>query len=87
MSSNIEREQLQHAEVECCLVDTGNWHERLSLRPLARPANSYALRIESRLDTAKDPHGIQIRYSATLDRDALLRLQDAVHTALGLAAG
>lgn len=65
------------------LGDVGAWHESLLIQPVAHPRGAVSVRIESLLDTARVPTDVQVRYRATLDRDALLRLREAIDAALG----
>jgi hypothetical protein len=72
-------------EAGCTLADTANFHERAFIVPVARPQGLVELRIESTLDSARDPQATQVRYRAVLDRAALKRLRDAIDRALGAA--
>jgi hypothetical protein len=68
--------------VSCTLHDVGTYHEVLSLRPLAALPGTWQLRVESRLDTSRNPQEALTRYTTTLDRQALKALRDAIQEAL-----
>ena len=68
--------------VSCTLHDVGTYHEVLSLRPLEALPGTWQLRVESRLDTSRNPQEAHARYTTTLDREALKALQDAIQEAL-----
>jgi hypothetical protein len=70
------------ALVSCTLHDVGTYHEVLSLRPLAALPGTWQLRVESRLDTSRNPQEALTRYTTTLDRQALKALRDAIQEAL-----
>ena len=60
----------------CQIVNTGVFEEYLSIRPIdAVPGNHYLL-IRSRLDSAKNPEALHMRYSVTLTREAMNRLHE-----------
>jgi len=64
------------------LVSCGNYEERASVTPLARPRGRVELRVDSLLATARDPHVPRVRYRVTLDRQGLLRLRSLIDSAL-----
>ena len=66
----------------CVLHDVAPYHEVLSLAPLAVFADTWVLKVESLLDTARDPSQARVRYTTTLDREAMRRLRDAIQEAL-----
>jgi hypothetical protein len=66
----------------CVLHDVGPFHEVLSLAPLEVFADTWLLKVESLLDTARDPSQARVRYATTLDREAITRLRDAIDEAL-----
>ena len=68
--------------ISCTLHDVGTYHEVLSLRPLAALPGTWQLRVESRLDTSRNPQEALTRYTTTLDRQALKALRDAIQEAL-----
>ena len=68
--------------ISCTLHDVGTYHEVLSLRPLAALPGTWQLRVESRLDTSRNPQEALTRYTTTLDRQALKALRDAIEQAL-----
>jgi hypothetical protein len=68
--------------ISCTLHDVGTYHEVLSLRPLAALPDTWQLRVESRLDTSRNPQEALTPYTTTLDRQALKALQDAIQEAL-----
>lgn len=70
------------ALVSCTLHDVGTYHEVLSLRPLAALPGTWQLRVESRLNTSRNPQEALTRYTTTLDRQALKALRDAIQEAL-----
>ena len=74
-------------EAGCTLAGTANFHERAFIVPVARPQGLVELRIESTLDSARDPQATQVRYRTVLDREALMRLRRAIDQALGLCDG
>jgi hypothetical protein len=67
---------------QCVLHDVGPYHEVLSLRPLEVFADTWLIKVESLLDTARDPSQARVRYTTTLDREAMSRLRDAIDEAL-----
>lgn len=66
----------------CVMHDVGPYHEVLSLAPLEVFADTWLLKVESLLDTARDPSETRVRYTTTLDREAMSRLRDAIDDAL-----
>jgi hypothetical protein len=68
--------------ISCTLHDVGTYHEVLSLRPLAALPGTWQLRVESRLDTSRNPQEALTRYTTTLDREALKALRNAIEQAL-----
>ena len=66
----------------CVLHDVGPYHEVLRLAPLEVFADTWLLKVESQLDTARDPSHARVLYTTTLDRKALSRLRDAIDEAL-----
>jgi hypothetical protein len=66
----------------CVLHDVGPYHEVLSLNPLEAFADTWLIKVESLLDTARDPSQARVRYTTTLDREAMSRLRDAIDEAL-----
>jgi hypothetical protein len=68
--------------ISCTLHDVGTYHEVLNLRPLAALPGTWQLRVESRLDTSRNPQEAHTRYTTTLDREALKALRDAIQEAL-----
>ena len=70
------------ALVSCTLHDVGTYHEVLSLRPLAALPGTWQLKVESRLDTSRNPQEAHTRYTTTLDREALKALRNAIEQAL-----
>ncbi|MFN9744800.1 MAG: hypothetical protein ACK57B_04035 [Betaproteobacteria bacterium] len=66
----------------CVLHDVGPCHEVLSLAPLEVFADTWLLKVESLLDTARDPSQTRVRYTTTLDREAMSRLREAIDDAL-----
>ena len=66
----------------CVLHDVGPYHEVLSLAPLEVFVDTWVLKVESLLDTARDPSQARVRYTTTLDREAMSRLRDAIQEAL-----
>ncbi len=65
------------------LVDVGVYEERVLLTPMLRPEGWAELRVESRLDSARNPGDVHVRYRVTLDRQGLLRLRAVVDAVLG----
>ena len=70
------------ALVSCTLHDVGTYHEVLSLRPLAALPGTWQLKVESRLDTSRNPQEAHTRYTTTLDGEALKALRNAIEQAL-----
>ena len=68
--------------ISCTLHDVGTYHEVLSLRPLAALPGTWQLKVESRLDTSRNPQEAHTRYTTTLDRAALKALRNAIEQAL-----
>ena len=68
--------------ISCTLHDVGTYHEVLSLRPLAALPGTWQLKVESRLDTSRNPQEAHTRYTTTLDREALKALRNAIEQAL-----
>jgi hypothetical protein len=68
--------------ISCTLHDVGTYHEVLSLRPLAALPGTWQLRVESRLDTSRNPQEALTRYTTTLDLEALKALRNAIEQAL-----
>lgn len=68
--------------ISCTLHDVGTYHEVLSLRPLAALPGTWQLKVESRLDTSRNPQEAHTRYTTTLDREALKALRDTIEQAL-----
>jgi len=67
---------------QCVLHDVGPYHEVLSLSPLEVFADTWQLTVESLLDKARDPSRARVRYTTTLEREAMSRLCDAIEEAL-----
>jgi len=65
------------------LVDVGVYEERVLITPMLRPEGWAELRVESRLDSARNPEDLHVRYRVTLDMQGLLRLRGVVDAALG----
>lgn len=65
------------------LVDVGVYAERVLITPMLRPEGWAELRVESRLDSARNPEDAHVRYRVTLNREGLLRLRGVIDTALG----
>jgi hypothetical protein len=65
------------------LVDVGVYEERVLITPMLRPEGWVELRVESRLDSARNPEDLHVRYRVTLDRAGLLRLRGVLDAALG----
>jgi hypothetical protein len=70
------------ALVSYTLHDVGTYHEVLTLRPLAALPGTWQLKVESRLDTSRNPQEAHTRYTTTLDREALKALRNAIEQAL-----
>jgi hypothetical protein len=68
------------------LVDVGVYEERVLITPMLRPEGWAELRVESRLDSARNPEDLHVRYRVTLDRQGLLRLREVVDAALGASS-
>ena len=68
--------------ISCTLHDVGTYHEVLNLRPLAALPGTWQLRVESRLDTSRNPQEALTRYTTTLDLEALKALRNAIEQAL-----
>jgi hypothetical protein len=68
------------------LVDVGIYKERVLITPMLRPEGWAELRVESRLDSARNPEDLHVRYRVTLDRQGLLRLREVVDAALGASS-
>lgn len=68
------------------LVDAGVYEERVLITPMLRPEGWAELRVESRLDSARNPEDVHVRYRVTLDRQGLLRLRGVLDTALGASS-
>jgi hypothetical protein len=68
------------APVHCHLIESGSYHEILTLAAIASQPGRFDVKVLSQLDTAKDPWALRVRYQATLDHDALARL----HRSLGV---
>ena len=68
--------------VLCVLHDVGPYHEVLHLAPLEVFADTWLLKVQSQLDTARDPSHARVLYTTTLDREALSRLRDGIDEAL-----
>ena len=68
------------------LVDVGVYKERVLITPMLRPDGWAELRVESRLDSARNPEDLHVRYRVTLDRQGLLRLREVVDAALGASS-
>lgn len=68
------------------LVDVGVYEERVLITPMLRPEGWAELRVESRLDSARNPEDVHVRYRVTLDRQGLLRLRGVLDTALGVSS-
>jgi hypothetical protein len=68
------------------LVDVGVYEERVLITPMLRPKGWAELRVESRLDSARNPEDPHVRYRVTLDRQGLLRLREVVDAALGASS-
>jgi hypothetical protein len=68
------------------LVDVGVYKERVLITPMLRPEGWAELRVESRLDSARNPEDLHVRYRVTLDRQGLLRLREVVDAALGASS-
>lgn len=66
----------------CVMHDVGPYHEVLSLARLEVSADTWLLKVESLLDTARDPSQARVRYTTNLDREAMNRLRDAIDEAL-----
>ena len=67
-------------------VDVGVYEERVLITPMLRPEGWAELRVESRLDSARNPDDVHVRYRVTLDRQGLLRLRAVVDAALGASS-
>jgi len=65
------------------LVDVGVYEERMLITPMLRPKGWAELRVESRLDSSRNPQDVHVRYRVTLDRAGLLRLRGVLDAALG----
>ena len=68
------------------LVDVGVYEERVLITPMLRPEGWAELRVEGRLDSARNPDDVHVRYRVTLDRQGLLRLREVVDAALGASS-
>jgi hypothetical protein len=68
------------------LVDVGVYKERVLITHMLRPEGWAELRVESRLDSARNPEDLHVRYRVTLDRQGLLRLREVVDAALGASS-
>lgn len=67
-------------------MDVGVYEERVLITPMLRPEGWAELRVESRLDSARNPEDLHVRYRVTLDRQGLLRLREVVDAALGASS-
>jgi hypothetical protein len=65
--------------VRCDLIDVAGYREHLAIEPIDAIAGRFALHVCSRFAAAREPDALRVRYRATLDRGALLRL----HRTLG----
>ena len=68
------------------LVDVGVYEERVLITPMLRPEGCAELKVESRLDSARNPEDVHVRYRVTLDRQGLLRLRGVLDAALGASS-
>jgi len=71
--------------IGCDLIDAGAYGEQLTLAPIPALPDRFALRVCSRYADARDPTALRVRYEATLDRDALLRLHRTLTELLAAA--
>ncbi len=67
------------------LVDVGVYEERVLITPMLRPEGWAELRVQSRLDSARNPEDVHVRYRVTLDKQGLQCLRAVVDAALGAA--
>jgi hypothetical protein len=81
-SSTGLKSEARPGSTQCVLHDVGPYHEVLSLTPLEVFADTWVLKVESLLDTARDPSQPRGQYTTTLDREAMTRLRDAIDEAL-----
>ena len=65
------------------LVDVSVYEERVLITPMLRPEGWVELRVESRLDSSRNPQDVHVRYRVTLDRAGSLRLRGVLDAALG----
>ena len=66
----------------CQIVNSGVFEEYLSIRPIDAVPGDHYLLIRSRLDSAKNPGVLHMRYSVTLTREAMDRLHEHLGTYL-----
>jgi hypothetical protein len=67
---------------ECEIVNTGIYREIIKLRPIEALPGEFEIRVTSTLSTARNPDEAQIRYRTTVNRDALVRIRQAIEDVL-----